>query len=157
MSIFIKPGFWDERKLAPKHWLNLTQLITNTISTIVPSLTYKSLVILVTQNNSDPELVATLENTIGEFSLVKNDVGNFSILFPNNNLIPEKTTAEIANNFSGTLPFANHGVYTWITTPDSSGQVSFYSGILYIDTEIYVSLQDQILDNPTKIEIRVYN
>lgn len=31
MAYFIKPGFWEERKLAPKHWLNLDQLIKKII------------------------------------------------------------------------------------------------------------------------------
>lgn len=157
MSIFIKPGFWEERKLAPKYWLNLNQLITNVVNTVVPTLRYKSLVILVTQSNSDPELVTTLENTIGEFSLVRNDTGNYSIIFANNDLVPGKTTAEIASNFSGTLPFANHSVYTWIETPESSQDINFYTGITYLDTELFVALQDSILETPTKIEVRVYN
>lgn len=157
MSIFIKPGFWEEKKLAPKHWLNISQLITNIVNTIVPTLKYKSLVILVTQSNSDPELVATLENTIGEFSLVRNDTGNFSIIFPNDDLVPGKTTAEIAVNFGEVLPFVNHSVYTWIKTPEFTGNVDFYTGITYLDTELFVALTDGILENPTKIEIRVYN
>jgi hypothetical protein len=37
MSIFIKPGFWDERPKAPKHWLNLTQLITSIVNSLLPS------------------------------------------------------------------------------------------------------------------------
>lgn len=68
MSIFIKPGFWDERKLAPKHWLNLTQLITSIVETLIPptpTASYKVYTALLTQSSTNPPTPVVLENTLG--------------------------------------------------------------------------------------------
>lgn len=68
MSIFIKPGFWDERKLAPKHWLNLTQLITSIVETLIPptpTAPYKVYTALLNQTATNNPTAAVLENTTG--------------------------------------------------------------------------------------------
>tara|TARA_R110000868_G_scaffold367067_1_gene630024 strand:+ start:95 stop:547 length:453 start_codon:yes stop_codon:yes gene_type:complete len=75
MSVFIKPGFWDERSVAPKYWFNLEQYIksfipvtpttTTTSSTTTAPPAYKIYSALVTQSGTNPPTVTILQNTLG--------------------------------------------------------------------------------------------
>ncbi len=72
MPIFIKPGFWDERNVAPKYWFNLEQYIksfipvaptTTTTTTAAPK--YKVYTALLTQTGTSAPVATVLENTLG--------------------------------------------------------------------------------------------
>jgi hypothetical protein len=80
MSIFIKPGFWDEKTIAPKYWFNLEKYIKFVISLTAP---YKVYTALLTQVGTNPPTVNTvLENTIGSITFQYSGVGEYDIISP---------------------------------------------------------------------------
>lgn len=117
---------------------------------------YKSLVILVTQEGgADPVLVSELENTIGEYTVVRNATGDYTVNFVDLVLTPNKSTIEIAYNDLGTAPAV--WVSAYINDP---GKAKFLTGNLYCDPiglVISPQLSDTIMFVPYKIEVRVYN
>jgi hypothetical protein len=85
MSIFIKPGFWDERTIAPKYWFNLEQYIKSFIPPVVSTTTttttappYKVYTALITQSGTNPPTSIVLENTIGTITFTYTATGFYS-------------------------------------------------------------------------------
>ena len=75
MATFIKPGFWEKRSLAPKHWLNLDQLITSLTGS-----KYKVYTALLSQDLGGPVTINVLENSIGNITINPLGGGEYNIV-----------------------------------------------------------------------------
>lgn len=120
MPTYIKTGYWDKKSKAPKEWLDLNLLITQ-------SKGYKVYTAIYTQNggaNPVPVLVNVLENTItpGDTPIIdQQGAGIFILTFSSTVLTAGKTfvicsswgddgaTAIPSTGYSGDTSFATFG------------------------------------------------
>lgn len=177
MSIFIKPGYWDEKKLAPKHWLNLTQLITNIVNSLLPSpqinsdwnattgvakilnkpnipdpIPYKIYAALLTQSGNNNPVVTVLYNTIySGITWTRMGPGQYNCSAPSGTFVDNKTGVLINNVQPNFLPLSGNHITSLL---NSSYSITVTTGLPM--QEGGTGPSDGILFK-TYVEIKVFN
>jgi hypothetical protein len=136
MATFIKPGFWEKRSLAPKHWLNLDQLITPLIA---PK--YKVYTALLSQSGTNAASAIVLENTIGSIVWSRTSAGSYKATLPNA-FVLNKT-----HLLCGTLEYINNPEIVFVQLDENN---------ITIQVSVNGFIVDNLLNN-FSIEIRVYS
>jgi hypothetical protein len=140
MPTFIKTGFWEKARKGYNEWLNLDQLITNIVTSLIPPApTYKVYTALLTQTGTNPPVATVLENTLGDvvWSYVS----------------PGKYRANLSGAFTEGKTFLSENY-------ENTFYILKIININFIAYSTYVTATDTLengllLDTP--IEIRVYN
>lgn len=146
MSIFIKAGLWINKKIGYKGEFNLTQFVTDLISSTPPVLPYKVYTALISQTGtSAPIITAILENTL-EITLTfeYTSAGIYTVTASTAAFTTDKTVLNImqvilSNGISNTCGDLTNNSFTLGSCDKNS-----------------VSNVDNLLLN-TPLEIRVYN
>lgn len=147
MSIFIKPGFWEEKKLAPKHWLNLNQLITNIVNSLLPPTpTYKVYTALLYQSGTNNPTATVLQNTFGvDFVWTRLTHGIFTVTAPSGTFTENKTVITMSlPSTTGNgifLLYDDEGVYNNVMRIEQTtqfGSPSKFDGMQNVYVEIKV-------------------
>ena len=145
MPTYIKTGFWEKARKGYKEWLNLDQLITNIVTSLIPPApTYKVYTALLTQSGTTAPAATVLENTLGT-------TVTFSYTFAGQYLI----SFGVAPNFGKT---------TFLSSPLNADTNNWFLVVNKYTSPTRLELTTRVngvdtnnLLNSTFIEIRVYN
>ena len=177
MATFIKPGFWDERPKAPKHWLNLTQLITSIVNSLLPSaqinsdweatsgvaeilnkpnipapIPYKIYAALLTQSGENNPVATVLYNTLyNDITWTRMGTGQYNCNAPSGTFVDNKTGVLINNVEPNFLPLSGKHITSYL---NASYLVTVTTGLP--QQEGGTGASDGILLK-TYIEIKVFN
>jgi hypothetical protein len=152
MPTYIKTGYWDkvignnpQQAKAPKGWFNLDKFVEDKIPPI-PEPAYKVYTALFNQSGTnDPSINAVLQNTIGTFTVTRNNTGIYYF------------TSTAFNGFS-----SNNKVAILITNGNSltglykAQYIPPINAVQVISTDTLGIVTDGLFSSAT-IEIRMYN
>lgn len=148
MPTFIKTGFWEKVKRAPKEWLNLDKFVEDKINANPPNLGYKVYSALLTQENTNPPSDIVLQNTIGSVYWTYEEAGTYYLnsngLFTENKVLIFITSPANRNILDYDNAFKQGYQTTWL----NENQIEIIS---YFNTN---AIDNYLLN--TSFEIRVY-